>query len=127
MYTTCDFVLCSQSDLDYELHVLNMHLSLPKTLLICREGYPPERGYGGAGYGEPAYSERGAYGSGYGGAAYDRGYDERGYGGRDAYSSRAAAPAREPYSRPGPEREYARPAARAPGPYERPASSLPPR
>lgn len=92
-----------------------------------REGYPPERGYGGPAYGEPGY-ERGAYGSGYGSAAYDRGYDDRGYGGREAYSSRGAAPAREgAYSRPGPERDYARSAARAPGPYERPASSLPPR
>lgn len=110
------------------LHTISMYSpSCGNELCTCREGYPPERGYGGPAYGEPGY-ERGAYGSGYGSAAYDRGYDDRGYGGREAYSSRGAAPAREgAYSRPGSERDYARSAARAPGPYERPASSLPPR
>ena len=117
--------ICSTSTV---LHTVSTYTSTCcNEFCTRREGYPPERGYGGAAYGEPGY-ERGAYGSGYSGAAYDRGYDDRGYGGRDAYSSRGAAPAREgAFSRPGPERDYARSAARKPGPYERPASSLPPR
>ena len=101
----------------------------PKLLLSCRDGYPPERGYSGAAsYGEAGYGERSTYGSGYGGGGYDRGYDDRAYPPRDVYSNRGAAPARETaYSRPGPERDYGRPAARAAGPYDRSAGGLPPR
>lgn len=96
---------------------------------LCRDGYPPERGYSGAAsYSEAGYGERSTYGSGYGGGGYDRGYDDRGYPPRDVYSNRGAAPARETaYTRPGPDRDYGRPAARAAGPYDRAAGSLPPR
>lgn len=138
-----EMLLLVHGELSCTFHLTcNLMWQMLKVVMLCRDGgYGADRGYGGGGGGGGSYADAGygaerggAYSSGYangggGGAApYDRGYDDRGYGGRDAYSRGLPAPVREgAYSRPGPEREYARPAARAPGPYERPMAGLPPR